>query len=44
VRHYETWDVAAPNTGKSAQAEEWRKKLEALRAEAEEDLSKKKAD
>jgi Tfp pilus assembly protein PilF len=30
VRLYQAWDAAAPNTGKSAQADEWKQKLEAL--------------
>ena len=41
VRLYEAWEVAAPNTGKSVQAEEWKKRLEAFRAEGEEALRSK---
>jgi len=32
-RLYEVWDQSVPNTGKSAQAQEWAKRLEAFRAE-----------
>jgi hypothetical protein len=35
VRLCEAWDGAAPNTGKSAQAAGWKKKLEAFGGEAE---------
>jgi len=41
VRLYEVWDAAAPSSAKSAQAEEWKKKLEAFRAEAEDALDSK---
>jgi serine/threonine protein kinase/Tfp pilus assembly protein PilF len=34
VRFYEAWDAAAPNTNKSAEAEKWKKNLEAFNAEA----------
>ena len=33
VSLYEAWDAAAPGTGKSAIAEEWKRQLEALSAE-----------
>ena len=42
VQLYEAWDRDAPNTGKSAQAAEWRKKLEAFRVEAEQVLAEPK--
>ena len=32
VRLYEAWDTFSPNTGKSAQAELWKGRLEALEA------------
>jgi tetratricopeptide (TPR) repeat protein/tRNA A-37 threonylcarbamoyl transferase component Bud32 len=35
VRLYEAWDAIAPNSGKSARAEEWKKMLEASRARTE---------
>ena len=35
VHLYQAWDTLAPNTGKAAQAEEWKKKLEAVRTETE---------
>jgi serine/threonine protein kinase/tetratricopeptide (TPR) repeat protein len=35
VRLYQAWDAAAPNAGNSTQAEEWKKKLDALQAEGE---------
>jgi serine/threonine protein kinase/tetratricopeptide (TPR) repeat protein len=34
VRLYETWEASVPGTGKSAKAEEWRRKLDALDLEA----------
>jgi tetratricopeptide (TPR) repeat protein/tRNA A-37 threonylcarbamoyl transferase component Bud32 len=42
VRLYEAWDIYAPNTGKSTQAQEWKNKLEAFRAESEEILAKQR--
>ncbi len=35
VRLYQSWDMIAPGSGKSAQAEAWKKKLDAFRAESE---------
>jgi tetratricopeptide (TPR) repeat protein len=43
VRLYEAWDSAAPNTAKSAQAEEWKKNLVAFRAEGEEILARQRS-
>jgi hypothetical protein len=42
LRHlYEAWELAAPNTGKSVQAEEWKKNLETSRADGEDALRSK---
>jgi hypothetical protein len=43
VRLYEAWDALAPNTGKAAQATEWRRKLEALSQAASQEPSSDKA-
>ena len=42
VRLYQSWDAVAPDSGKAAQAEEWKKKLEAFPVEAEEVPGKQK--
>jgi len=42
VRLYDSWEVFAPNTGKSWQAQEWREKLDAFLAEGGDGLEKYK--
>jgi tetratricopeptide (TPR) repeat protein len=42
VRLYGTWDNLAPNADKSFKAQEWRQKLDALRAESEQILAKQR--